>query len=42
MAWSTSARTTDAVEKQIPVNYGDRGMTYDEERTSRGINVALN
>jgi DNA-binding beta-propeller fold protein YncE len=40
-AWSTSARTTDAVEKQIPVNYGDRGMTYDEEGTSRGINVAL-
>ena len=40
-AWSTSARTTDAVEKQIPVNYAERGMTYDEEGTSRGINVAL-
>lgn len=40
-AWSTSARTTDAVERQIPVNYGGRGMTYDEEGTSRGINVAL-
>lgn len=40
-AWSTAARTTDAVEKQIPVNYGDRGMTYDEEGTSRGVNVAL-
>lgn len=40
-AWSTSARTTDAVEKQIPVNYAGRGMTYDEEGTSRGINVAL-
>lgn len=40
-AWSTSARTTDAVERQIPVNYADRGMTYDEEGTSRGVNVAL-
>ncbi|MBI3677012.1 MAG: beta-propeller fold lactonase family protein [Proteobacteria bacterium] len=40
-AWSTSARTTDAVEKQIPVNYADRGMTYDEEGSSRGVNVAL-
>ena len=40
-AWSTSARTTDAVEKQIPVNYADRGMTYDEEGTSRGVNVSL-
>jgi DNA-binding beta-propeller fold protein YncE len=40
-AWSTSARSTDAVEKQIPVNYADRGMTYDEEGTSRGVNVML-
>jgi YVTN family beta-propeller protein len=40
-AWSTAARTTDAVEKQIPPNYADRGMTYDEEGTSRGVNVAL-
>ncbi|HWA29860.1 MAG TPA: beta-propeller fold lactonase family protein [Rhizomicrobium sp.] len=40
-AWSTSARTTDAVEKQIPVNYAGRGMFYDEEGTSRGVNVAL-
>jgi DNA-binding beta-propeller fold protein YncE len=40
-AWSTAARSTDAVEKQIPVNYADRGMTYDEEGTSRGVNVAL-
>ncbi len=40
-AWSTSARTTDAVERQIPVNYADRGMTDDEEGTSRGVNVAL-
>jgi DNA-binding beta-propeller fold protein YncE len=40
-AWSTSARSTDAVEKQIPVNYADRGMTYDEEGTARGVNVML-
>ncbi|HEY2035129.1 MAG TPA: beta-propeller fold lactonase family protein [Rhizomicrobium sp.] len=39
--WSTSARTTDAVEKQIPVNYADRGQSYDTEGTSRGVNVAL-
>ncbi len=40
-AWSTAARSTDAVEKQIPPNYADRGMTYDEEGTSRGVNVAV-
>jgi len=40
-AWSTAARTTDAVERQIPVNTAGRGMTYDEEGTSRGVNVAL-
>ena len=40
-AWSTAARSTDAVERQIPVNYADRGMSYDEEGTSRGVNVAL-
>lgn len=39
--WSTSARTTDATEKQVPVNYADRGMINDNEGTSRGINVAL-
>jgi len=40
-SWSTSARTMDAVEKQVPVNYADRGMLDDEEGTSRGINVAM-
>ena len=24
--WSTSARTTDTIEKEIPVNYADRGL----------------
>lgn len=40
-AWSTAARTTDAVERQTPVNAADRGMVDDEEGTSRGVNVAL-
>jgi DNA-binding beta-propeller fold protein YncE len=39
-AWSTAARTTDAVERQTPVNAADRGMVDDEEGTSRGVNVA--
>ena len=38
--WSTSARTTDVVEKEIPVNYGGRGVSYDSEGTNRNINVA--
>src|SRR5205814_1243357 len=40
-AWSTAARTTDAVERQVPVNYADRGMMDDQEGTSRGVNIAL-
>ena len=40
-AWSTAARTTDAVERQTPVNAADRGMVDDAEGTSRGVNVAL-
>ena len=39
--WSTAARTTDVTEKEMPVNYADRGLTYDFEGTTRDVNVAL-
>ena len=37
--WSTSARTTDVIEKEIPVNYGGRGIDNDSEGTNRNLNV---
>jgi YVTN family beta-propeller protein len=37
--WSTSARAPDVVEKQTPVNYAGRGVSYDSEGTNRNINV---
>jgi DNA-binding beta-propeller fold protein YncE len=40
-SWSTSARASDVVEKQAPVNYAGRGLSYDSEGTNRGINIAL-
>ena len=39
--WSTAARTTDVTEKEMPVNYAGRGLTYDFEGSTRDINVAL-
>jgi len=39
--WSTSARTSDTVEKTEPINYADRGFSYDYEGTNRDINVGL-
>jgi DNA-binding beta-propeller fold protein YncE len=39
--WSTAARTTDVTEKEMPVNYSDRGLSYDFEGTTRDINVSL-
>ncbi len=39
--WSTSARAPDVVEKQTPVNYAGRGLSYDSEGTNRNINVSL-
>jgi YVTN family beta-propeller protein len=39
--WSTAARTTDEVERTIPLNYASRGMTYDVEGMNRNINVGL-
>jgi YVTN family beta-propeller protein len=40
-AWSTSARAPDIVEKQYPVNYADRGLSYNTEGTNRNINVGM-
>ena len=40
--WSTSARTTDVIEKEIPVNYGVHGgLANDSEGTNRNINVGI-
>jgi len=38
---STAARTTDLVERTIPMNYAFRGMTYDVEGMNRNINVGM-
>ena len=40
-SWSTSARAPDLVEKQAPVNYAGRGLSYDSEGTNRDINVGI-
>ena len=39
--WSTSARTTDTIEKEIPVNYANRGGDNNAEGTNRNINVGI-
>jgi DNA-binding beta-propeller fold protein YncE len=39
--WSTSARAPDVVEKQTPVNYAGRGLSYDSEGTNRNVNVSI-
>ncbi|MGD0192857.1 MAG: beta-propeller fold lactonase family protein [Rhizomicrobium sp.] len=39
--WSTSARETDIGVKYIPMEYANRGQTYDVEGTNRNINVAI-
>jgi YVTN family beta-propeller protein len=39
--WTTSAHTTDEVERNQPVNYGKGGLTYDWEGANRNINVGL-
>ena len=38
-SWSTSARSPDLVEKEAPVNYSGRGLSYETEGTNRDINV---
>jgi YVTN family beta-propeller protein len=39
--WSTSARETDVGVKYIPMQYAQRGQSYDIEGTNRNINLAL-
>jgi hypothetical protein len=39
--WTTAARSIDFLEKEAPVNYAGRGLQYDSEGTTRGINLAL-
>ncbi len=39
--WSTSARSTDVIEKEIPVNYAGRGIDNDSEGTNRNVNVGI-
>jgi DNA-binding beta-propeller fold protein YncE len=39
--WSTDARETDVGVKAIPMQYAERGQSYDVEGTNRNINVAL-
>ena len=39
--WTTAARTTDYTERNAPVNYADRGLSYDAEGDNRNVNVGL-
>lgn len=39
--WSTAARASDVVENTYPVQYADRGITYDYEGENRNINVGI-
>lgn len=39
--WSISARESDAGAKMLPVNYAERGGSYDWEGTNSDINVGL-
>ncbi len=39
--WSTAARASQVVEMEIPVNYADRGLSYDFEGQNRNVNVSL-
>ena len=38
-SWSTSSRSPDLVEKEAPVNYSNRGLSYETEGTNRDINI---
>jgi DNA-binding beta-propeller fold protein YncE len=39
--WSTSARTTDFTEKNMPMTYSGRARSNDSQGMSRGMNVAV-
>lgn len=39
--WSTSAMESDIGVKNMPVNYAQRGLSYDWEGTNRNVNVGI-
>jgi DNA-binding beta-propeller fold protein YncE len=39
--WSTAARASEMLENTIPVQYANRGLTYDYEGNNRNINVGF-
>ncbi len=39
--WSTAARESEFGRRAVPLDYSERGTTYDYEGTNRGINVGL-
>ncbi|MDE2493593.1 MAG: beta-propeller fold lactonase family protein [Alphaproteobacteria bacterium] len=39
--WSTAAMESDIGSKNLPVNYADRGLSYDWEGTNRNVDVAI-
>jgi DNA-binding beta-propeller fold protein YncE len=39
--WSTSARSTDTIEKEIPVTYAGRGGSDNAEGANRNVNVGI-
>ncbi|MDE3137139.1 MAG: beta-propeller fold lactonase family protein, partial [Acidobacteriota bacterium] len=39
--WSTAARASEMLENTIPVQYANRGLTYDYEGANRNINVGF-
>ena len=40
-SWSTSGRSPDVIEKEAPINYAERGASYESEGTNRNINVGM-
>ena len=38
--WTTSGHTTEYTEKNIAINYADRGLSYDNEGQNRNISLA--
>jgi YVTN family beta-propeller protein len=39
--WSTAARAAEMVENTVPMEYADRGLSYDYQGENRGINVGF-
>ena len=39
--WSTAARTTDSVEKTLPIQYAGHGLDYSYEGGDRNINTGI-